>query len=488
MTFSPRRRPPEPTPDAATPAVARMVPRTARELAFVALQAYDDDGSFLSDSLDRLQVIPVSPADRALAMELCYTVMRRRLTLDAVLRQLIDRDPEKVERDLWTVLRIGVAQVLLIPGLPVHAAVHETVELAKRANSRWGGMVNGVLRSLQRLIRDDFTDQPSSSGVPLVTVRPADEGSSEATVDVRYRQMSKDVFPDFTRDALGYVSTAFSMPRDLMARWSQGWDAAAALRLAAWFVTPGVMTLRVNLLRGSRESLLETLRAANVSCWAGATPESIRLQDAARIARLPGFDEGLFSVQDESAMSIVDLLDPQPSERILDLCAAPGGKSTHLAERMNDQGTIVACDLSPRRLRMVDDSARRLGLSSISTQSVSEDVASIPAGPFDAAIVDAPCSNMGVLGKRPEARWRLTETDFTELPLLQIKLLNAAADRIRVGGRLAYSTCSIDALENEGVIRAFLGEGPGWTVTKQHQSAPGEPADGGFVTLLTRQS
>jgi 16S rRNA (cytosine967-C5)-methyltransferase len=276
------------------------------------------------------------------------------------------------------------------------------------------------------------------------------------------------------------------MPRDLMARWSEGWDPAAALRMAAWFTTPGVMSLRVNPLRTDREQVIGSLKAAGAECWAGELPESIRLATTTRISHLPGFDEGHFSVQDESAMRIVDLLDPRPTETVLDLCSAPGGKSTHAAERMKDQGNVVACDLSERRLRLVDQSASRLGLNSISTQVVTDDPASIPGGPFDAAMVDAPCSNMGVLGKRPEARWRLTEADFSELPALQLRLLRAAAERVKQGGRVVYSTCSIDALENEGVVREFLNGASGWTVERQHHSVVGRPGDGGFVALLRR--
>jgi 16S rRNA (cytosine967-C5)-methyltransferase len=481
----------------------RIEPTTARELAFACLQAFDDSGVFLADSLDRLQARPLSTPDRALAMELSYTVLRRRATVDAVLRQLVDRDPSTVERDLWTVLQLGVVQLLLMPGLPVHAAVHETVELAKRINGRWGGMVNGVLRSLQRLMTANVSDSPSPSGVPIVTVQPApplqtlpasaaiDAGSvdygPQARIEIRYQQLQRDVFPDFARDPLGYVAAAFSMPRDLMSRWSDGWDPAVALRMAAWFTTPGVTSLRVNPLRTNREHLIETLKAAGAECWPGELPESIRLATTTRIANLPGFDEGHFSVQDESAMRIVDLLDPRPGESVLDLCSAPGGKSTHAAERMKDQGVVVACDLSQRRLRLVDQSASRMGLNAISTQVVTDDPASIPSGPFDAAMVDAPCSNMGVLGKRPEARWRLTEADFVELPVLQLRLLHAAADRVKPGGRLVYSTCSVDALENEGVVREFLKRASDWTLERQHHSVVGRPGDGGFVALLRRR-
>jgi 16S rRNA (cytosine967-C5)-methyltransferase len=471
------RRPPSSKPDS--------VP-TGRHLAFLALKELDESGMFLADGLDRHQPEGLSPADRALAMELSYTVTRRRTTLDLVLRQLVARDPENVERDLWTILRLGAAQLLLIEGLPAHAAVHETVEVAKLVNARWGGMVNGVLRSLQRLLTTETTTEPGPASIPIVDVQPAGEEQAAATINIHYRTLNSSVFPDPARDPQAYTAAAFSMPRELIARWSHGWDAIAARRTSAWFTTGGVMSLRVNPLRTTRDAILTQLRESGVDCWPGAMPESIRLAEATRISRLPGFDEGQFSVQDESAQAIVDQLAPKPGERIHDLCAAPGGKSTHLAERMQNQGTVLACDLSPRRLRLVDESAYRLGLTCITTHAVTDDPASIPTGPFDAAIVDAPCSNTGVLGKRPEARWRLTEADFVELPQLQLKLLTAAADRIRSGGRLAYSTCSIDAAENEGVIRQFLGRNTEWSTTATTTSQPGAPGDGGFIAILSR--
>jgi len=473
-----------------------LEPTSAREVAFACLKAFDESGTYLADSLDRLPSRPLSTPDRAMAMELSYTVLRRRWTIDAVLRQLVSRDPASVEPDLWIVLELGVAQVLLIPGLPPHAAVHETVELAKRLNARWGGMVNGVLRSLQRMMTTDVSDTPSASGVPLVTVHPAGPAQPSGTgtlhepasarLEIRYLQLRQDVFPDYGRNPLDYVESAFSMPQGLMARWSNGWDPAAALRQAAWFTTPGVMALRCNPLRTTRQQSIEALRAAGVDCWPGDLPESIRLAEATRVAKLPGFEEGHFSVQDESAMRIVDMLDPRPGEHILDLCSAPGGKSTHAAERMNDQGTVVACDLAPRRLQLVKQSAARLGLNSIATAVASDDPVSIPDGPFEAALVDAPCSNMGVLGKRPEARWRLGEDDFVELPELQLRLLTTAAERVTSGGRVVYSTCSIDALENEGVVREFLKTTSGWKLERQHNSVVGQPGDGGFVALLRR--
>ncbi len=461
--------------------------RDSRHLAFLALREFDESGAFLADSLDSLGGAGMSPADRGFAMELSYTALRRRLTVDAVLRRLVDRDPESVERDLWSVLRLGVVQQLLIPDLPVHAAVHETVELAKSINPRWGGMVNGVLRSLQRLRTSEVLSGPGANAIPLASVLPAAAGDDLAAITVQYFRFGADVFPDPERDPLGYVAAAFSMPRALIERWPDVWNFEWVLQTAAWFTTPGVMSLRVNPRVADRLSLIESLRAAGVDCWEGTLPEAIRVASSTRIDRLAGFEAGKMTIQDESAMRIVDLLAPRPGERILDLCAAPGGKATHAAERMNDEGEVVACDLSARRLRLVQNAAQRLQLGCVSCQAITEDPQTIPAGPYDAAVIDAPCSNTGVLGKRPEARWRLGDSDFQELPGLQQRLLRAAAAVVKPEGRLVYSTCSIDPTENEGVVRGFLAAHSEWTMVTQHQSLIGRPADGGFAALLARK-
>jgi 16S rRNA (cytosine967-C5)-methyltransferase len=183
------------------------------------------------------------------------------------------------------------------------------------------------------------------------------------------------------------------------------------------------------------------------------------------------------------------LLAPQPGERVLDLCAAPGTKTTHLAELMNGEGSIVATDVDLGRLRKIEENADRLGFSSmIHPLVIREDLSELPEGPFDAILIDVPCSNTGVLGKRPEVRSRITPEDIDELVVTQKKLLDAAASLVAPGGRIVYSTCSVEPEENSGVVAQFLQKSSNFELVETQEFIPGDPTDGGYQVLLRRLS
>ena len=185
-------------------------------------------------------------------------------------------------------------------------------------------------------------------------------------------------------------------------------------------------------------------------------------------------------------MEVTDLLDPQEGEAVLDFCAAPGGKSGHIAELMAGTGRVLACDVSEHRLSRVNSNVERLELTNVETRLIERDGSRDPTGPFDAALVDAPCSNTGVLAKRPEARWRVKPSDMEELPELQRQLIGRAAKTVRPGGRLVYSTCSIEPEENEAVVAVFLRETPGWRLIEETLTLPQSDRDGGYRALLFR--
>jgi 16S rRNA (cytosine967-C5)-methyltransferase len=453
-------------------------PASARGLAFQVISQYKHGGRFVAKLLEEaLQGAEIQPEDRRLAVELINGVVRRRATLDALITPHVSRPRHRIEGELWTLLQLGTYQLAFLDAIPAYAAVNESVAHAKRLDRRgWDGFVNGVLRAVQKLLTvetaNEFADGPAADALPRA--------------DGRYRRLSRNVFADPTTDAAGYVIEAFSFPRWLIEGWQTRFDFAELCRIGFWFDRPAAISLRVNQLKTTRVDLLARLTTAGIPAGPGNLPEAVRLDGTLRVDSLPGFAEGLFTVQDESAMQAVDLLAPQPGATVLDLCAAPGAKTTHLVERMRNTGTVIATDTRPDRLRRIDENARRLGASVIRTLLVSPDGHDLPAGPFDAILVDVPCSNTGVLGKRPEARWRITPAEITELSGQQRTLLVAACQRLKPGGRVVYSTCSIEPEENEQIVRQVLNQIPAMSLVAERHHVPGNPADGGYQALLSR--
>jgi 16S rRNA (cytosine967-C5)-methyltransferase len=444
---------------------------SARALALQVLSTSQVGEHFAQDVLHQAleKSSNLSAADRRLATQLVFGVLRRRDTLDALVQSACSRPRFRVEPRLWDVLLLGAFQLALLTHIPPHAAVHETVALAG-SDRRSRGFINGILRALTQLLTDERTDRPAADAVPL-------EGG-------QYRKLARPVLPDPAADPVQYVAAAFALPRWLTVRWQARYPWEECLRLGFWFAAAAPLWLRSNRLRTTREELLARLTKAGIAAQAGEYAEAIRLTDGAVIRELPGYEQGWFSVQDESAMRVAAALSPAPGSRVLDLCSAPGGKTTHLAELMQNQGQIIACDVDDARLRTVAELCRRLGITIVETHRLTADP---PPGPFDAILVDAPCSNTGVLGRRPEVRWRLKPGELPHLVRLQTKLLLQAAERIRPGGAIVYSTCSFEPEENGGGVRAVLQALPDLKLEAEQEQVPGLPADGGYWARLRRK-
>ena len=444
----------------------------ARSLALQILLDCRKHDAFVQEILDRqFAAHTLSAADRRLTTQLVYGVLRRRGTLRALLQPLVNRPAHKVEAWLWDALYLGAYQLTLLSHIPTHAAVHETVELAVsfgRPGAR--GFLNGILRRVSELMTAERTTGPAADALPL------EQGE--------YRQLSRPVFPDPATQPREYLTAAFSLPDWLVDRWLPRYGVEECRRLGFWFAGPAPLTLRCQPLRIEREQMLEALRGAGHDAEAGEHPQAIRLHESGPIREWPGYTEGWFSVQDESAMRIASALAPEAGETVLDLCAAPGGKTTHLAELMRNTGRVVACDVDAQRLQTVTDLAQRLGLSIIETCRWHGE--ELPLGPFDRVLVDVPCSNTGVLGKRPEVRWRLRPDDLRQLVALQTRLLRAAIKRVRPGGVLVYSTCSIEPEENRQIVETVLEGRQDFRLETCEDAVPGWPADGGFWARLRR--
>ncbi|QDT96382.1 16S rRNA (cytosine(967)-C(5))-methyltransferase RsmB [Gimesia aquarii] len=446
--------------------------RSARELAFFLLEEFRIREQFVSDSLQRWdRRIELSSQDRRLAMEISIGVIRRQLTLDTLIEHQLTRPREKLEPSLWTLLQIGVYQLVMLDQIPDHAAVSETVELAaKLKRVRWKKMVNAILRSISRQLIEDVATAPKANAIPL---------SFE-----RYRCFASDYFDDPESNISRYVSKAFSFPESLISDWITRYGIDQTLQIAQWFNQRNKLYLRVNLLKTNRDFLLTELLDSGIQASLGTELQSIRLDQAVPLESLVGFDSGKFTIQDESAIAAGNLLNPQPGETVLDLCAAPGTKTTHLAELMQNQGTIIATDVGEDRLDKIKQNTSRLGLNIVQPRLIKLHETDLPGAPFDAILVDAPCSNSGVLGKRPEARWRIDNSSINELVEIQRHLVRLALDHLKPRGRLVYSTCSFDPRENGELLKRVLKDYPGRAIVQENIHLPGSPSDGGYQGLV----
>jgi len=391
------------------------------------------------------------PRDRALVEAICFAALRNRARYDAALAAWMPRPLPARERVLRALLHAGFAQLDPLQ-LPAHAALAATVEAARAlGRSRQAGLVNALLRRAQR------------EGLP-----PADPESA--------------------------------WPGWLQARLRADWpgDAAAIMEASA---TPGPMWLRVNRRQGSREAYLARLQKAGIEAAAPGDPvDALRLDRPLPVAALPGFGEGAVSVQDASAQLVAEALAPAPGARVLDACAAPGGKAAHLLER-DPTLRLLALDIDPVRLRRIAQGLERLGLAGQATLQAAD--AGAPdtwwnGDPFDAILLDAPCSATGVVRRHPDVLVHRRESDIAELAALQGRLLDALWPTLAPGGTLVYATCSILREENSAQVAAFLARTPDAAVDPLDrrfgrqdgpgfQRLPGEgDMDGFFVARLTR--
>ena len=448
----PARRRPRPSPRRRLPRGRSDVPSPARETALTVLLAAEQSGRFVADLVHRqIADALVSRADRALVTEMVNGVVRRRAMLDAVIAAYSDTKLWRLDGRLLWVLRLALYQMMCLTRVPARAAVDEAVRLARQHGlGHLAGFVNGILRTMSRSLT------PAGALADRVVVaRRVIPIDAEHTIVA-----TRDVLPDPETDRVAHLAAAFSYPEWLVQRWLErfGPERVRAV-LGAGNERPRIY-LRANRLRTTRDDLAARLAEAGVQTRPTDLPEGLELvrgratdgsparaQLAATgghalggtLTNLPGFAEGLFYLQDLTAMGVAPRLRPQPGERVFDLCAAPGGKATHLAELMENTGEIVAADQSPDRLARVAENAQRLGTDIVRTAPADQ-----VAGEFDAVLLDAPCTNTGVLARRAEARWRLSDASLDRAVAEQTALFEEAAGRVRPGGRLLYSTCSIE--------------------------------------------
>jgi 16S rRNA (cytosine967-C5)-methyltransferase len=365
--------------------------------------------------------------ERALTVELTYGVLRHLATIDWRLEPVLDKPLLRLPVAVQMTLRLGTYQLLFLDRIPQSAAVNESVSLARAfagtVGRDWSGLVNAVLRGLLR-----HPPHP---------------------------------WPSMDHDAAQALTVRYSVPGWLSRRWVERLGLASAEVACKEVSAAPPLTLRVNQLITTREALLERFGQAGIAAKpTNVSPFGIQIEEGGTVPSLPGFHEGAFYVEDEAAQLIPPLLDPQPGDIALDACAAPGGKSTHLADLMQNKGAIYAVDRKGARLDLLRSNCQRLRVLNVvpiigDIREPREWVPMIGEPSVDRVLVDAPCSGLGVLRRHPEAKWRKDEQALSRHQALQCQILEAVAPCLRPGGVLVYSTCSTEPEENEDVIGRF---------------------------------
>ena len=424
-----------------------------RQIAVRVLKERLTERDYTENLLEKeLATVRLSSVDRALCQELVYGIARWQMTLD----WLVSRKTEGREQKeaLRVLLQLGLYQMFWLDRIPNHAAVHETVEMARELGfGSQSGFVNAVLRG--------YTRERVETEKLLAELKT-------------------------TQPPLGY-----SHPEWIYERWQKLWGAEKAAQLMSWNNTAPLTFARVNTLKTDAAKLAarwETERvkfSARSFDWAG-DGLVFQLDSHPSLATMRSFQDGWFYIQDPSTLLAVAELDPQPGESILDLCAAPGGKTTYIAQRMQNRGRVIAQDSQPDRLELIRENCTRLGVTCVEASVAPAGILVNPAKKFDRILVDAPCSNTGVMRRRIDLRWRIRPEEIERLRADQLILLNQAAPRLKPGGTLVYSTCSLEPEENAEVVKQFLAAHPEFKLERECALIPfNDSVDGAYVARLT---
>jgi 16S rRNA (cytosine967-C5)-methyltransferase len=412
------------------------------------LHAVDTRRAFGDRLLDAAQASgPGDERDRALLHELVKGSLRWRGRLDWALDRFVHQGLDRLNPWLRNALRLGAYQILFLDRVPDHAAVDETVKLARRyGHPGMAGLANSVLRRL-----------------------------CEAKAELAWPQ----------GDGAAELAVWGSHPLWMVERWLARFGPAETRALLEAQNRPAALALRANRLRATREQLIERLAADGVAARPSGLCPEVALVGAGEGSPLgfAAFREGLCTAQDESEALVGRLVAPTSFQRVLDLCAAPGGKATHLAELMGDEGEVWALERAPERLAALEATVARLGAQSVHVVGGDARSQQFPM-PFDRVLVDAPCSGLGVLARRADARWRKGPGLLTEMPRMQLELLEAAARHLVADGALVYSVCSFEPEETTGVVERFMARHAEFALEDAASLLPAEVVERGCLLTL----
>ncbi len=452
--------------------------KTAREIAAAALNRFDTKKGYITTILNDL-LHQTDETQRA--TDLVFGTIRNRIIIDDVITRFADCPVERIQSKLLNIIRVASFELIYCPQTTEYSIVNEAVNIAKKlAGKKQTSFVNAVLRQITRHIENR---RASLSQVEPRKTLPQDLSTG--------CQFDMDILPDPEDSPLDYLNLAFSLPKWLVVDWLNEFGRESTRLICFASNRRPSIYIRPNALKTTAEEIAEKFRKAGVDFDLVPidTPQSssmVKLKSPRVVTELPGFREGLFTVQDLTASLPVRLLNPRPEWKILDLCAAPGTKTVQLAELAEDSAKIVATDIDPERLKSVKENTDRLGITCVSIVTYEEALNT----KFDCILLDVPCSNIGVLAKRIEARYRINPKAIERLAKIQNELLDTTAKMLKPKGKICYSTCSIQKAENGERVRDFLRQNPGFELESELltlPSAEGFDRDGGYVAVITRK-
>jgi len=452
--------------------MAGQKPKSARTIAIDALNHCNPKHNYAGPILNKL----LSQTDqKQRATDLVLGTIRNRSAIDTVIATFSGRPVERIPDKLLNIIRIGTYELVYSPATGQHSIVNEAVENAKAiAPQKQVGFVNAVLRQITRHITNRQIQLPQPDSRCTLAITP-----------LTGCEFDKDFLPDPEALPADYLSTVCSLPKWLVTDWLDEFGAELTRQICLASNRRPSVYLRPNSLKTTTKDLAEKFRQADIDfqivdvrcSMLDARRESrienqessmIKIKSPRAVTQLPGFAEGLFTVQDITASQAVRFLKPQPDWTILDLCAAPGVKTTQLAEATGDSAKIIATDIDSERLKKVKENTARLGINSVDIVPYEE----LLNSKFDCVLLDVPCSNTGVLARRIEARYRVTLGAIKKLIKTQSELLGAATQMIKPHGKICYSTCSIQKDENSDLVRDFLQKNHNFELESERLTLP----------------
>jgi 16S rRNA (cytosine967-C5)-methyltransferase len=446
--------------------------KTARLVAVEVLNQCDPRRHYVGAILNRL----LDQTDqRQRATDLAFGSTRNLIAIDRVIDAFAGCPIERIQKKLLSIIRIGCYELIFSPSTQVYSVINEAAENARTvAGKKQVGFVNALLHKIERHITNRQAE------ITMVDAKRTLVQTSETGCE-----FDSDFLPDRENNPEEYLSIVFSLPQWLVADWLSEYGKESTYQICLAQNRRPSIYLRPNSLKITEKELAQLFEKEDIEPKIVPNASMLRIKNPHMVAQLPGFEEGLFIVQDITASRPVRLLEAQPDWTILDLCAAPGVKTTQLAEVTGDSAKIIATDIDDKRLKKVKENSDRLGISSIEVVPYQQ----IPEMKFDCILLDVPCSNTGVLAKRIEVRYRIHPETVNELEKTQSELLHKAAELLKPFGKICYSTCSIQKQENSERIKDFLQKNPDFVLENEQlvlPSAEGFDHDGGYTAIFSK--